>query len=242
MQDANVLGFFLTICVASILYYFVIFTLKRYVSNLGPIGFKAATPYGEYMGGGPRGFTECENVLTRSGTSSVFFDVDNWLSVSANVEHANSWITSSILDAQSEAARNGYKISGIAFVEKDSGPTGLISMQHLISRQTGMKTCTIRLRRWPFLPQAAIKGDPPEKDSNWLIISDVATTGGHIFKASKVLEHECWGAKCPFAIVLLNRGGDDVVEVFKKHGIRLIDDDHVYGLFQQREEMKKCAA
>jgi orotate phosphoribosyltransferase len=239
MQDANVIGAFWSVSVALTCYFLLVLILKRYCSKIDVSFLQAATPYGEYMGGDRRGFTECLNVHTRAGMSGIFFDADNWLSDSSNMVHASSWIVKKVLEAQSEALKTGDVISGLAFVEKDSGPTGLISMQHLIANQTGMKTCTIRLRRWPFLPQAAIKGDPPSKDSKWLIISDVATTGGHIIKAAKVLENECWGATCLQAIVLLNRGGDTVVNAFKEHQIQLVSDDLIYGIFQQRADKKR---
>jgi len=239
MQDANVVSALLSVFVALVVYALLVRYLKSYCSSSEVSFFGAATEYGEYMGGSDRGFTECINVHTRSGVSDVFFDVDNWLSESQNVEHATSWITRKILDAQSEALLNGHKISGLAFVEKDSGPTGLISMQHLIANRTGMNTCTIRLRRWPFLPQAAIKGDPPTKDSKWIIVSDVATTGGHIIKAANVLADKCWEANCSQAIVLLNRGGASIVEEFKSHSIKLTSDDYVNALFQERLSKKK---
>ena len=165
------------------------------------------------MNSSERGFTQCQNMQTRSGECTpTFFDVDNWLSISSNLEFATNWIVKTILDIQSEAAKDKVKISGLAFIEKDSGPTGLISMQHLIAKQTRMKTCTIMLRRWPFLPQAAIKGDAPLKDSNWILVSDVATTGGHIIKASKVLKNECWAAKCTYSIVLILSNGNTSID------------------------------
>ena len=242
MQDANVMTAVLSVLVGLIICSVLVIYLRKYCDSSASPLLRAATSYGEYMGRDGRGFTECINVHTRSGVSDVFFDVDNWLSESQNVEHAASWITKKILDAQSEAALNNYSISGLAFVEKDSGPTGLISMQHLLANRIGMKTCTIRLRRWPFLPQAAIKGDPPKKDSKWIIVSDVATTGGHIIKAADVLRDECWGANCLQAIVLLNRGGDEVTDEFRKNKIELISDDYVCDLFQERLERKKQTA
>ncbi len=181
-----------------------------------------------------RGFTECTLVHTRAGKSNVFFDADQWLSEPSNVQQATAWIVKEILEVQTLLNNQGQEIAGLAFVEKDSGPTGLISLQHLISTQTDMKTCVVRLRRWPFLPQAAVKGEPPAQGSKWVIISDVATTAGHIMKAAKVLSQPCWGVEVPFSIVLLNRGGDEVVESLRGRSIELISNKDVEIAFEQR--------
>ena len=220
----------LVIC--SILYY----TLKKIVAEqLSKGQFSIpVTVYGQDMLEN-RGFTECNLVHTRLGTSNVFFDTDQWLSDPANVQIATNWITMEILEAQTQLNSRGHEIAGLAFIDKDSGPTGLISLQHLLSSQTDMKTCVVRLRRWPFLPQAAVKGEPPAKNSKWILISDVATTAGHIQKAAKVLNYSHWGAETPFAIVLLNRGGDAVIQNLEDSNINLISNKDIEERFRKRE-------
>lgn len=211
------------------------YVLKKFVTEqFVAVPFPApVTTYGKDMLEN-RGFTECTLVHTRKGKSNVFFDADQWLSDPGNVQQTTAWIVKEILKVQTLLNSQGQEIAGLAFIEKDSGPTGLISLQHLISTQTDMKTCVVRLRRWPFLPQAAVKGEPPAKDSRWIIISDVATTAGHIQKAAKILNYPCWGAEVPFAIVLLNRGGDDVVENLKGSNIELISNEEIERLFNQQ--------
>lgn len=209
------------------------FVTGQFATILSPV---PVTAYGKDMLKN-RGFTECTLVHTRAGRSNVFFDADQWLSDSNNVQQVTAWIVKRILDAQTDLNNQGQEIAGLAFIEKDSGPTGLISLQHLISTQTDMKTCVVRLRRWPFLPQAAVKGEPPSQGSKWIIISDVATTAGHIQKAAKILNSSCWEANVPFAIVLLNRGGKNVFESLSANGIKLISNEEIEALFDKRKKI-----
>lgn len=234
-MNTNLFGASGAIIFALLCYLFFIVYLKRNLSRktVSPLGI--ATSYGLDLGEN-RGFIECTLVHTRAGKSALFFDADQWLSEPYNLEKTTKWITRTILRLKSELETSDFSIDGLAFIEKDSGPTGLISLQHLIGMHTDMKTCIIRLHRWPFLPQAAIKGEPPAVNSNWILISDVATTGGHLRKAAKVLNHPCWNANAICAIVLLNRGGELAIEELKKQNIRLISNNEIEEEFNQRKK------
>ncbi len=231
-MQANLIPILAAIFFILIAYVGLLLYLNSYLSRQTALPIPA-TAYGQDMGEN-RGFTECTLVHTRAGTSHVFFDADQWLSEPKNLAYATSWLTKTILKIQSEAHAQSFKLNGLAFIEKDSGPTGLISLQHLIAERTGMKSCVIRLRRWPFLPQAAIKGEPPAKESNWILISDVATTGGHIQKATKILKDSCWKASTPFAIILLNRGGKTIIDDLLKLEITLVSNEVIAELFTER--------
>lgn len=232
-MQANLIPILVAIIFILIAYVVLLLYLNSYLSRQTALSPIPATAYGQDMGEN-RGFTECTLVHTRAGTSHVFFDADQWLSEPKNLAYATSWLTKTILKIQSKAHAQGFELNGLAFIEKDSGPTGLITLQHLIAERTGMKSCAIRLRRWPFLPQAAIKGEPPAKGSKWILISDVATTGGHIQKAAKIFKDSCWKASTPFAIILLNRGGKTIIDDLIEVGIELVSNEVIAGLFTER--------
>lgn len=243
MQPPNVMTAFLVSFVVLVAYVFWVKRLKDYCSNKTEQSFMAAaTGYGGYMAAHEKGYTQCDNVQTRSGNhTDVFFDVDNFLSDSSNCEYVTSWITKAVLDAKTEALAKNQNISGLAFIEKDSGPTGLISLQHLIASRTGMKTCVIRLRRWPFLAQAAIKGVPPLDGTKWVIISDVATTGGHIEKAAMIMRDKSWGADVFKAIVLLALGEKELFDKMNSVKIKITSNDNILARFKAIKEEKKAA-
>lgn len=243
MQPPNVMTAVVVAFGLLVAYIFWIMRLKDYRLPNGGETFLAANGYVHYMATmGDKGFTQCDNVLTRSGDhTDVFFDVDNFLAVRSNREDVTSWLTKAVLDAKTEAQKKGQIISGLAFIEKDSGPTGLIGLQHLMASLTGMKTCVIRLRRWPFLPQAAIKGEAPLRGTKWIIISDVATTGGHIEKAAMIMRHQCWGADIFKAIVLLNPANQELVDRMRNLQIDIVSNENILSRYQAIKAAKKAA-
>ena len=123
MHALNIVGVVFSVIAAALFYAFLIYIIirknrKSFVNISLP-----ATSYGQYMGRDDRGFTECINVQTRSKPSHIFFDADSWLSKDVNLDHAVNWIVKSILRLKDESRRDGDQIEGLAFVEKDSGPS-----------------------------------------------------------------------------------------------------------------------
>ncbi len=196
---------------------------------------QCATSYGEaQLASRETGVKHCRQNLTHGGTSSVFFDADQHLANTAKRNAAVTWITRQVARLNSA----GHTFAGIAFIEKESGPTGLIGLQYLIGQKVGLQTCVIRLRRYPFLPTAAIKGNVPKVGEDYLLISDVSTTGGHLLKAAEVLRNPSWSARATAALVLLNRGGDAVVREMASHGIELVAKPEVTE--EWRREARAC--
>lgn len=180
------------------------------------------------------GYRKCKIPMTRSGATDTFFDVDQWGRYSNNLDMSVAWIEKIIGQAETE---NNISIDTLVFVEKDSGPIGMISTQHMISEQLGLRSCVVRLRKWPFLPQAAVKGFIPDKGTKVAVISDVATTGGHLLRTADVLQHPCFSIDVCVAIVLLNRGGEKVVKELKDRGIILYSNKTINKEFEKERNI-----
>jgi orotate phosphoribosyltransferase len=202
---------------AAALYGGFVFLLAREVSGRSQPRALAVTAYGRDMAVS-RGIIECKIIHTRAGRSHVFFDADQWLSDPVQLDETVAWLAKTVVALKGEH----NDLAGLAFVEKDAGPAGLLSLLHLLGARTGLRSCIVRLRRWPFLPQAAIKGGIPGEGSKWILVSDVATSGGTIQRAAKVLQHSCWKSEIVAAVVLLNRGGSETVESLASQGIPLL--------------------
>lgn len=168
--------------------------------------------------------------MTRGVETRVFLDADQWLADHQRLSRACNWVVQSIDGWK----KDGHRVDGLAFVDKDSGPVGMLAMQHLVGGRSGLPTCLVRLRRWPFLPQAAVKGHIPERGSVFVIVSDVVTTGGHIGRAAEVLRHECWGIDVDLALVLLNRGKDQVTSHLRGEHITVRSMPEVQAEFEAR--------
>lgn len=232
-MSLDILQASIAIAIALIGYFSLVFYLNKYILRKNATAPNIATAYGIDLGNN-QGFIECTTVHTRLGTSPVFFDSDQWLSEPKNREETTDWLIKTILGLRSRDLSTSEKIDGLAFIEKGSGPTGLIGLQHYIAAKTNMKTCIVKLNRWPFLPQAAIKGEPPKINSNWILISDVSTTGGHLTKASKIFRHSCWAAYTKYAIVLLNRGGQTAISELESNNVKLISSKRIEEEFNKR--------
>lgn len=222
-----------TVIIIFLMFSFLLFYIYKFHYHAHPLPTEAGAP-APYVNDliNDKEYLKCFLFHTREGYSSKFFDADQYLSDRNNLMYTQDWLISSIAKCKSEAAKNGIYIDGIAFVEKDSGPIGLITLQHLISYHVNMKSCSLRIKKSSFLPQAAIKGFPPLPNTNWIVISDVATSGGHLKNSIELLKHPNWNAHAPYAIILLNRGGSVVREELEKLGTKLIDNQVIYKQFE----------
>ncbi len=137
--------------------------------------------------------------LTDEGTGKDFIDTDAILSSPEMVE------TISTAYAEEIAwAKKVYDIHVLAFLEKDSGLIGVLTLKDLLIVKTGLPALIVRGRK--RLQMFSLKG--PEMrlkpKSRALVISDVATTGTQIKNAaSALLAHHDIEVVC--AIVLVDR-------------------------------------
>jgi orotate phosphoribosyltransferase len=142
--------------------------------------------------------------LTDSGPSNYFFDVDTMLSVPSDIKYVTNWFVQKITEVKRKVGHIDY----IAFIEKDSGPVGVLSHKDLLVAKTNIPAIVVRVRR--RLVRAAIKGESPPgerlpmaKGDTIVILSDVTTTGSQIGKAATLLKR--YGVDVPYAIVVLDR-------------------------------------
>jgi orotate phosphoribosyltransferase len=145
------------------------------------------------------GFAGSKYVLTRGrkhGISDFFYDIDASLTNHKDLDAILKYYTSSINEIQNSFGR----IDKLAFIEKDSGPVGTISLLGVLTRRLKLSSIIIRPRR--RLDLNSIKGDLGYKD-RIVILSDIATSGGGIKAAVKKLSSK--QAKVIAAVVLVNR-------------------------------------
>lgn len=147
------------------------------------------------------GFVGSNYVLTRGrkqGVSDFFYDIDDSLTDYKHLDAVLKFYTSSIQEIQ----RRYGKINRLAFIEKDSGPVGTISILGFLSDKLKISSIIIRPRKRLFVN--SVKGNFGEEEkNNIVIISDVATSGGGIKSAIEKLD--CEKTKVLGAVVLVSR-------------------------------------
>jgi len=147
------------------------------------------------------GFGRSNYVLTRGrkhGVSDFFYDIDESVTDYRHLDAVLQFYASSIQEIQK---RHG-KIDRLAFIERDSGPVGAISILGFLSDKLKISSIIVRPRR--RLPVNSVKGQlDKECPKHVVIISDVATSGGGINAAIKKLE--CEKTKVLGAVVLVSR-------------------------------------
>lgn len=147
--------------------------------------------------------------LTSGGHSNFYVDLDYILSDPSNVERVVDQYTLKIRELQ----RKGIHIDRLAFIEKDSGPIGGLSLKDLLIMQTKIPAIIVRVQR--RILSASIKGYPPlQHGEQILIVSDIATSGAAILKAARIIWH--FEAKVPHVLVFFDRqqGADDNLKGF----------------------------
>ena len=151
-------------------------------------------------------------LLTRGGAGEYFYDIDKQLADWPNIKNVANLYTEILKQLDATDA-----IDKIAFIEKDSGPVGALSLKGLLILKTKIPGITIRVRKKIF--HSAIKGAQIEQGDNVVIVSDVATTGGSIIQATKIIKKV--GGNVSAAIVIFHRGGEEIEEKFREEGIEL---------------------
>lgn len=136
--------------------------------------------------------------LTSGGRSNFYIDIDYILSDVLNVKRIMNEFVLKIQELQNM----GIHFDRLAFIEKDSGPVGALTLKDLLIVQTGIPALIVRVQRRIW--SAAIKGYPPlQRGEKVLIISDIATSGAAIRKAAQIIWN--FQAKAPHALVFFDR-------------------------------------
>lgn len=153
----------------------------------------------------------CENVLSSGMKSAWNYDIDRRLCTAKQVEKLSDQYVERIRGMK----KRGLHFDKLAFIDKDYGPVGAISLMSLIVKETKIDPVIVRLRRRTAIGQ--IKCDSIKQGDSILIINDVLTTGDGIIKAANLLRKT---ADVSHALVYLDRSKDAPVRL-KQEGIEV---------------------
>lgn len=151
--------------------------------------------------------------LTSGGKSNYYWDLDTVLTTPSDIEAVATQYLEEIINVQKELG----PINRLAFIEKDSGPVGALSLKDLLIVRSAIPGIILRLQR--RILSAAIKArEPLQPGEKIVIISDVATSGAGILKAANI----AWAARAKViaAIVYFDRE-QGAIENLRKVGIKL---------------------
>ena len=140
------------------------------------------------------GLRENKWSLTSGGKSSFYIDLDAILTTPDAIKKVSDLYLDEIAKAQKEKGR----IDRLAFIEKDSGPVGAITLKDLLVVKTGIPGIVIRPQRRVLA--AAVKGSESLRPGDkMLLISDVATSGSSILKAAQI----AWAFRARVILVIV---------------------------------------
>lgn len=124
------------------------------------------------------------------GTGNNFVDIDEYSAGREGKEYNTDaapemaeqlaqYCADKIVEVQQE---KGVKIERLAFIERDTGPVGMITYKDFVGAKTRIETCCVRPRK-RLLP-SVLKGRPLRPGENIALITDVATSGDTILAAA----------------------------------------------------------
>jgi len=143
-----------------------------------------------------------------SGETSYYFDTDVFLGLPANIGKASYWLVRVVEQLQHEFG----KLDRLCFIDKAEGPVGAVTLRDLASWQTNIPAITVRLRGDFITSDLRIKGMQAAGASGInvlragervLVVSDVATSGGTILDAVKIITDA--GGTVSAAVALFDR-------------------------------------
>lgn len=138
---------------------------------------------------------------TAGGELGEFFDADLHLSKPNVADTITEQMAEIIRDIITSSASNNWKV---CFIEKDSGPVGMITSKDLIEQRLKMATTVVRIKR--RLISAAFKGEKIKKGDKVILITDVITSGLQTQLARKKIEK--LGARVSYCVAIVDRRTD----------------------------------
>lgn len=123
-----------------------------------------------------------EYYFVRGGHGGDYIDVDEFYGDKRNLGAERS------LDALVEkiaAVHATSPLRAVVFVERDSGPVGMIAARHKFAEAVDLPLWTLRPRK--RIRKAAIKGGELNPGDCVAIVTDVSTTGGTIGEAARAI-------------------------------------------------------
>lgn len=142
---------------------------------------------------------------TAGGVIQNYFDVDRVLMIKPDILE---YISARIVELLEE-----YASAKVCFVEKDSGPVGMIVMGSLIVSKLRRPISTIRIRK--DILRMAVKGAPINGGDKIVVVQDVMRTGLQVVEAARIDER--FGAQVIAAVVLIDREEEKDVEFVRKN-------------------------
>ncbi len=188
-----------------------------------------------------------------AGDTGDYFDSDLYLSEPRNIKRVLDWFKT-----QMRAELGAYgSIDRIAFVEKEDGPVGAVTLKDLLSLSTGIPSVVIRTgRKGPALQvkfaHAGLSrvegghtiGKPflrSGRSERIVLVSDVATTGRTMLESVDIIERAGGAVKAAFVLYdrqEMSHLEDDAAisaeERLKRRGVRLVS-------MIRSEELKRAA-
>ena len=150
------------------------------------------------------------HTLSSGSDSDVFYDIDAFLFSKEDFEDIAKFFVKAI-----KVILKKYYFDKIAIIDKYDGPIGLIPYFSYIQSHIDKNLLIIRLGK--RLNRSNIKGNFVKGDKV-LILNDVATTGGTIFKAAETILKN--GGLVPGAFVYLDRS-QGATDNLNRKGIQL---------------------
>ncbi len=119
-------------------------------------------------------------VFTSGGSGKQFFDVDVILTSPEGSVFATNWVSGEIGSLKKKIGR----IDKLVFIDKDSGPVGMIAAMSSIVEETRIPGIIVRLRRRVLPGMIKQSRDAPLSEGDIaVIVTDVITTGRGVMKA-----------------------------------------------------------
>lgn len=140
-----------------------------------------------------------EYEFVRGGHGRSFIDVDEFFGDNRDLGAEQA------LDALVEKLVLIHKRShlrAVVFIERDSGPVGMIAARHRFAERVDLPLLTLRPRK--RIRKAALKGGKLKLGDSVAIITDVSTTGGTIAEAARMIL--ALGGRVTAALSFVDRG------------------------------------
>lgn len=125
----------------------------------------------------------------------------------------------------------------VCFIEKDSGPLGMLAYAGLISTQLSKPISTIRPRR--DILRMAVEGLPIEKGDGIILVQDVLTTNFQVIQAKHKIEQ--FGAHVVAVVTLVDRRSEEY-RALSDESIEIISEWHISEIVKAKREANNVAA
>lgn len=126
----------------------------------------------------------------------------------------------------------------ICFIEKDSGPLGMLAYAGLMSAKLQLPISAIRPRR--DVLKMAVEGMPIETGDKVILVQDVLTTSFQVLQAAYKIKQ--LGAQATAVVALVDRGQEKDSQL-SEMGIEVISDVNLSAMnvIKEKNSMKQCA-